>query len=77
MKITIDPMPTLRAAKVEKINERFNAEARASLHSDLVSIAAGKPDALNARELSRQQIMARIAAAKTPDELQTILSQGI
>lgn len=71
--ISIDPMPALRADAATKVNARFNAEAHANLHSDLVSIAAGKPDALNAREASRQQIMAHIDAAKSPAEIDTIL----
>lgn len=34
MKITIDPMPALRAAKIEKINTIFNTMAALNLHRD-------------------------------------------
>lgn len=32
--ITIDPMPVLRTAATETVNDRFNAEAQTSIHRD-------------------------------------------
>lgn len=70
-------MTKKRVEAVSAINLRFNDRARESLHDDLVALASGNPSQILERNASRQQIMARIDAATTPDELQAILSQGI
>lgn len=57
----------------------FAAEAalRGITPSALSALILSKPNAAAQRELRRQQIMAKIDAATTIDELQAILSQGI
>ena len=73
----LDRMPKERANAVDTVNARFNDRARESLHDDLVALAQGQPDQILARDAARNKALADIAAAKSPAELQAILSQGI
>lgn len=73
----IDLMGPLRAAAVEQVNSWFNDRARENLHDDLAALASGKPDAILAREQHKRQVLAKIVSAASPEELQTVLSQGI
>ncbi len=77
LKITIDPLPVLRAAAAAKVSERFNAAAQASLHAELVAIASGRPEAVLARDAVRQQLLAAIEAAATPAAIDAVINGGI
>lgn len=100
--LTLDPMPSLRKAKVDQINKAFSAIAALSLHqdqahaqkrewaatlddrlkpesdlrgttvADLAALILTKPDDIAEREARRQRLLAAIAAAKTPTELDAI-----
>lgn len=100
MKLTIDPMPGLRAAKIKAVNQAFNSLASSHLDqayaqkrqwasvnderlkpeadlrgisvSELAFIILSKQDTVAEREFKRQQIMQRIDAAKSPEELHKI-----
>jgi hypothetical protein len=73
MKIEIDPMIALRAARIEAVNANFSVLAAGQLHVELVAaLLHGDTQALAEREARRQKILAAIAAAKTPDELDRV-----
>lgn len=107
MKLTLDPMPALRAVAITKINAIFNTLAAPHIdaaHAEkrkaaavgapfpdwfiaeatlrritpdaLAALIASKPDNVGARELSRQQALAAIAAATTPAELDAIVKDA-
>jgi hypothetical protein len=72
MKLTLDPMAALRAARVEAVNRNFGMAAIETLHLDLVALARGDVSAIEAREARRQKLLDAIEAAATPAELDRI-----
>jgi hypothetical protein len=73
MKLDLDPMPALRAARIEAVNANFSTMALGHLHTDLVAaLIHGDTSALAGREARRQKILAAIAAASTPEELDRV-----
>lgn len=60
------------AEKLDHDRLRPEAELRGITTTELASLILSKPDAAAERELQRQQIMQRIEAATTPDELDAI-----
>lgn len=72
--ITIDPMPPLRNAAIEKTNAWFNDRSRETLHDDLAALASGNPAPIQAREVHKQKVLSAIASCVTPEGLQTLMS---
>ena len=74
-KIALLPnMAAERAAAIAKVRDRFNRLALENLHDDLVRCATGGATALIERNDRKKTILALIAAAQTPAEIEAALS---
>lgn len=67
-------LPKWRADAVARVTEHFNRAARVNLHELLVDLAYGG-DLIKSSERRRQDVVGRVARAKTAAEITQIVSE--